>query len=50
MNPTSTWVIGSPNIIRFRNSRLISGSIVLVRIASIMRPPDSLSVQRETTS
>ena len=28
----------------------MSGSMVLVRMASIMRPPDSPSVQRETTS
>ena len=39
-----------PAIVRVRNSRLISGSTVLVRIASIMRPPLSTSVQRLTIS
>ena len=35
---------------RVRNSWLIAGSIVLVRMASIMRPPLSSSVHRLATS
>ena len=38
----------TPSIVRLRNSWLISGSTVFVRIASIMRPPLSTSVQRLT--
>ena len=34
---------------RFRKEPLMSGSIVLVRIASIMRPPLSGSVHRLAT-
>src|SRR5206468_1407824 len=41
---------GRPATMRARYSSLIRGKIVLVRIASIMRPPLSTSVQRETTS
>ena len=29
---------------------MMSGSMVLVRMASIIRPPDSLALQRDTTS
>src|SRR6266436_7157647 len=41
---------GRPATMRDRYSSLIRGKIVLVRIASIMRPPLSTSVHRETTS
>ena len=41
---------GRPLTIRDRYSSLIRGKMVLVRIASIMRPPLSTSVHRETTS
>src|SRR5690606_25787455 len=50
LTATRTPATGCAAIIRLRNSRDTSGNIVLVRIASIIRPPDSLSVQRETTS
>jgi hypothetical protein len=48
--PTFTRVIGPPSIYRRKNARIVSGSMVLVTIASIMRAPDSLSVQRLTTT
>jgi len=50
VTPTCTFAISSPAIILLRNAREMSGNIELVRIASIMRPPDSVSVQRSTTS
>ena len=37
-------------IVRVRNSRLMAGSTVFVRMASIMRPPLSSSVHRLTMS
>ncbi|MNR42886.1 hypothetical protein D3C85_1614530 [compost metagenome] len=37
-----------PSSMRVRNSRLMSGNRLLVRIASIIRPPLSVSLQRET--
>src|SRR5262249_30916184 len=41
---------GRPATMRARYSSLIRGRIVLVRMASIIRPPLSTSVHRETTS
>ena len=40
----------APLMVRARNSWLMAGSTVLVRIASIIRPPLSTSVQRPTIS
>src|SRR5262249_3800177 len=50
VTPRVMAVRGRPSTMRRKYSSLIRGSTVLVRIASIIRPPLSTSVQRETTS